>query len=209
MTDYSDFDLDEAASRYGGPGGGRHPRQPSSSTSNPPPSLVTACTVFEDPNLLAVEEDMGDVGDEARAPLRRAPLRRRWTGMGKRERRARLGRQVSLQSAASVSASPGSSLDHGSVGAGPPAATASQESVGSEASQGDWVPGSQSSGAGWASSHDSAHGRSSGRRVEQHRRRRRQRWLAAEFRAAGSDVASSQKARGSAEEAEEGALQGP
>ena len=151
---------------------------------------------------LAVEEDAGDVGDEARAPPR-------WKcgHWGKRER-ARLSRQESWGSAVGASDSPGSSLGPGSVGAGTPVATASQESVGSEASQGDWGPGSQSSNEDWASSHGSAPGQSSGRRGERHRRQRRKRWLAAEFRAAGSDVASSQEARGSDVEAEEDASQG-
>ena len=158
---------------------------------------------------LAVEEDAEDVGDEARAPPWRAPPRWKCANKGKRERRARLGRLTSLHGATSAFDSPGSSLGTGSVEADTPTATASQESVGSAASQGDWEPGSQSSGAGWASSHGSASGQSSGRRGERHRRQRRKRWLAAEFRAAGSDVASSQEARGSDEEAEEEASQEP
>ena len=90
---------------------------------------------------LAVEEDAGDVGDEARAPPWRAPPRWKCTNKGKRERRARLGRLTPLRDATSAFDSPGSSLGTGSVGTDTPMATASQESVGSEASQGDWGPG--------------------------------------------------------------------
>ena len=80
---------------------------------------------------------------------------------------------------------------------------ASQESVGSEGSQGDWGLGSQESDEGGASSQESDRGRPNKWRAVTWRRRRLRR-LAAEFKAVGSDVASSQEARGSDEKAEEG-----
>ena len=155
-----------------------------------------------------MEEDAGDVGDEARAPPWRAPPRWKCTGKGKRERRARLGRLTSLRDATSVFDSPGSSVDTGSVGVDTPMTTASQESVGSEASQEDWGLGSQESGEGGASSQGSDRGRPDKWRAVTWRRRRLRR-LAAEFKAASSDVASSQEARDSDEEAEEEASQEP
>ncbi len=115
----------------------------------------------------------------------------------------RLSRQESWSGAADASDSPGSSLGLGSVGAGTPMAAASQESAESEASQGGWEPGSQSSDGDWASSQGSGRRRPDKPRVLTWRRRRLRR-LAAEFKAAGSDVASSQEARGSDEKAEEG-----
>ena len=64
MTRLSDFGLDKAASLHDGSGGGRCPRKLSTSTPNPPTSSAAACSVLEDPELLATEADRGEVVKE-------------------------------------------------------------------------------------------------------------------------------------------------